>query len=118
MDMRAVSQTAGGGPGSPSGVQRYSVLPFASRSEAVKLCLTVSDALESAAIAGDGDIGATLWLAAAATQAGAVNVYACDRAVAAARTAGLAIPLAEHITENELPPARCLVIGDPRLLEG
>ena len=84
----------------------------------MKFCLKVSDALETAALTGDGDSGATLWLAAAVTQPGAVNVYACDRALAGARAAGLAIPLAGQVAESELPPARCLVIGDSRLLEG
>ena len=83
----------------------------------MKFCLKVSDALESAALTGDADGGATLWLAAAVTQPGAVNVYACDRAVAGARAAGFGIALAAHVTESELPPARCLVIGDSRLLE-
>lgn len=83
----------------------------------MKFCLKVSDALESADLTGDAEGGATLWLAATVTRPGAVNVYACDRAIAGARAAGLAIPLAGHVTGSELPPARCLVIGDSRLLE-
>src|SRR5688500_12931015 len=101
----------------PIGSRRYRVLPFASRSDAVRYCLKVSDALESAALAGDRDGGATLWLAAADGVTGAVNVYACERALAAAGAAGLDVRVSGQASDAELPGARCLVIGDDRLLE-
>ena len=101
---------------SPVG-RRYRVLPFPSRSEAVKYCLRVSDALESAELAGDDSAGATLWLAAAEGATGAVNVYACDRALAAARGAGIEAVMSAQVSDRDLPAARCLVIGDNRLLE-
>ncbi len=115
--MRTIREPLRDAPAPPSGVRPYRVLPFTSRSEAVRYCLKVSDALESSALAGDDPLAATLWLAAAEGRGGAVNVYACDRALAAARAAGLEVNIAGQASEAELPVARCLVIGDDRLLE-
>ena len=115
--MRITSERAGPDVTFPPTSRRYRVLPFSSRSAAVKYCLKVSDALDSAELSGDALYGATLWLAAAAGAAGAVNVYACDRALAAAHLAGLEVPPGGQVSEAELPAARCLVIGDDRLLQ-
>ena len=114
--MRAMFEWTDDHGAAASSTRRYRVLPFASRSAAVRYCLEVSDALESAALAGDGDDGAALWLAAAEGVTGAVNVYACDRALRVARDAGLEATVSGQVNEAELPLARCLVIGDDRLL--
>ena len=115
--MRTTSERATHADATPSANHRYRVLPFSSRSDAVKYCLKVSDALESAELAGDPDGSATLWLAAAEGLPGAVNVYACDRALAAARRAGIEARVSGQVGAKDRPGARCLVIGDDRLLE-
>ncbi len=115
--MRTMSHQFGDTPALSRSAPRYRVLPFASRSDAVRYCLKVSDALESSSLAGDCDRGATLWLAAADGRTGAVNVYACDRALAAAHAAGLQTASTGMASDAELPSARCLVIGDDRLLQ-
>ena len=97
----------------------YRVIRFSTRSAAVKYCLQIADAIESADRAGSVvEPGVTLWLAAADTVSGAVNVYACPRALAVARRLGMGGPVGAEIAEPHLPTARCLVIGDDRLLEG
>ena len=116
--MHATTIPPVGAIAAPPTIRRYRVLLFANRSEAVRYCLKVSDALESAALAGQADGDATLWLAAAEGRTRAVNVYACERAQTAARDAGLDAPMAGYAVEAELPLARCLVIGDSRLLQG
>ena len=104
-------------PATPD-VHRYRVLAFTSRSEAVAYCQKVSDALESSALAGDVGEGATVWLAATDGTTGTVSVYACDHALAAAGSAGIEATIAGQADDADLPPARCLVIGDASLLPG
>ena len=114
--MHTIFQPPAAQAAGPAVAPRYRILPFASRSDAVRYCLKVSDALESASLAGDSEGSATLWLAAADGATGAVNVYACDGALAVAREAGLETTACGQASEAELPAARCLVIGDKRLL--
>ena len=104
-------------PGATPAVRQYRVLAFGSRSEAVTYCLKVSDALESSALAGDVAEEATVWLAAGEGATGAVKIYACDHALAAACTAGVEATIAGQAGEADLPVARCLVLGDDRLLQ-
>lgn len=115
--MRPTSSGIGAGQSAAVGDRQYRVLAFPSRSDAVNYCHKVSDALESCVLAGDAGGGATVWLAGAPGHAGAVNVYACDHALAAAGTAGVEATIAGQAGEADLPLARCLVLGDDRLLE-
>ena len=100
------------------GTRTYRVVRFSMRSAAVRYCLQIADAIESADRSGGAvEPGVTLWLAAADTVGGAVNVYACSRALAVARRLGIGGAVGAEMAEDELPRARCLVIGDYRLLE-
>ena len=92
----------------------YSVLSFGSRSAAVRYCLRVSDVLSEAGDASQGgrDPGATLWLAADIKDSG-VRVFACERAIAAARSVGMDAMVSARVRHADLPSARCLVVGDP-----
>ena len=96
----------------------YRLLAFPTRSDAVRYCLQVSDALESARLVGDRPDGeATLWLTAADDLTGSVRVVACDCALGAARAAGIEADVEREVREGELPAARCLVIGDRGLVD-
>jgi hypothetical protein len=91
----------------------YSVLSFGSRSAAVRYCLRVSDVLGEAGTGSTNDAAnATLWLG-ADMEDGAIRVFACDRAIAAARSVGMDALVSARVRHTELPSARCLVVGDP-----
>ena len=98
----------------PTDRQLYHVMSFASRVAAVRFCLGVSDALATE----DRRRPATLWLAATDAHDGAFLVYACDRALAAARGAGNTLPVSGRVALNAMPAARCLVVGDTAALLG
>src|SRR5687768_3402444 len=114
MHLTSESAALGSAPAPTAESPLYSVLSFGSRSAAVRYCLRVSDVL---AEAGDssrdgGDPGATLWLAADIKDSG-VRVFACDRAIAAARSVGMDAMVSARVRHADLPTARCLVVGDP-----
>ena len=113
MHVISVPQSDPGDRALPPRPVSYSVLSFGSRSAAVKYCLELSDALgQRDGVAGGGSCAeATLWLAAAPVPDGSCNVFACDRALAAARTAGLDAPVSGRVPADAMPSARCLVVG-------
>ena len=115
--MRTIPPHAAETPSVAPGVAAYRILCFATRSAAVRFCLRVGDALEAAPPRASRGITA-VWLAAAEGGTTAVKVYASDAAFDAARAAGVEVPSAGRVRSVELPAARCLVLGDHRLIGG
>lgn len=100
-------------------VATFAVLPFATRSAAVRYCLRVSDVLDESAWARSegSDRHATVWLA-TVSNAGPDNfrVFACDLALAAAQSVGIEVVVTGRVREADMPVTRCLVIGAPLLV--
>ncbi len=97
-------------------VATFAVLPFATRSDAVRYCLRVSDVLDKSAWArSEGSARhATVWLA-TVSDAGpdTFRVFACDVALAAAKSVGIEVVVTGRVREEDMPVTRCLLIGDP-----
>jgi hypothetical protein len=98
----------------PHEIRYYNLMMFATPFIGVAFCRQVAEAL---ARSGGKPFAAggqrpTLWIAPTGRDDSSCYVYASDAALEAARAAGIDAPITGYALGTELPPSRCLYLGD------
>ena len=96
-------------------VRYYSLMMFATPFSAIAFCRQIARivARREAKSHGSGAQRPIVWIACTGVGDGSCYVYASDGALDAAWAAGLDTPVIGSALDSELPPSRCLVLGDP-----